>query len=68
MAGGKIEGCRRVHNWFECISCSYLCASSCPLEGNEIDVMVELSSRLNASAEAPAWGEGLSGVLDIKHL
>ena len=68
MAGGKMEGCQGVHDWFECISCSDLCATSCPIEGNEIDVMVELSARLNASAEASARGEGLLGVLDIKHL
>ena len=68
MAGGKMEGCRGMHNWFECISCSDLCTTTCPIEGTEIDVMVELSARLNAYAEAPARGEGLLGVLDIKHL
>ncbi len=62
-----MEGCRGIQNWFECISCSNLCGTSCPIEGNEIDVMVELSARLNASAEAPARGEGLGGVLDLKH-
>ncbi len=63
-----MEGCRGIQNWFECISCNNLCANNCPIEGNDIDVMVELSARLNASADALARGEGLSGVLDLKHL
>ena len=63
-----MEGCQGVHNWFECISCSNLCATNCPIEGNAMDVMVELSARLNASAEQRARGEALTGVQDIKHL
>ncbi|KKK47822.1 hypothetical protein LCGC14_3151320 [marine sediment metagenome] len=65
-SGGLMEGCRGVHDWFECVSCDHLSTVRCPFEGNEIDVMVELKARLNAAVEAKAGGEGLPGVLDVR--
>ena len=55
-----MDGCRGVHDWLECIRCNHICSSRCPFEGNEADVLVELSARLNAAAEKPAQGSGLA--------
>lgn len=51
-----MDGCRGVHDWFECLHCNHICSSSCPIEGNEVDVLLELSARLNSMAEKSAHG------------
>jgi hypothetical protein len=61
-----MDSCRGVHDWFECVSCDLLCTSRCPIEGNDIDVMAELSARLNAAVEVNTRGVELSSALDIK--
>ena len=54
-----MEGCRGISNWFECIDCDNICTSRCPIEGKDSEVMVELSARLSASADAKR-GDGRS--------
>ena len=55
-----MDGCRGVNDWFECIDCAHLCTNRCPIEGNEKEVMAELSARLSASADRTRRGDGRS--------